>query len=73
MPIQFPVAKITPTEDLTERALHRAIELSKDFDLAIADAMTGTRAIQIRERIGVCIALLTESENEALRKMDSLD
>lgn len=63
---------MTPTEDPTERAMHACIDLVNDFQHAIADAESVSRAIQIKERISACLGWLSEAENAALRKMDQL-
>lgn len=62
----------TTAPDPTEPAMHAVIDVAKDFAHAIADARTVSRAIQLRQRLGVCIALLTEVEAAALKKMDKL-
>lgn len=73
MPIPFPVSRITPEEDPTERALHAVIAAVGDLAVAVADVTTADRAKQIRRRIGAAIAVLMDAENQALRKMDALD
>lgn len=69
-PLQFPASRIEPAEDPTERALHTVIDASVDFAIAVVDATSLDRAIQIRRRIAAALVVLTDVENQALRKMD---
>lgn len=71
-PIQFPQSRIAPVEDITERGAVTVLSVVRDFERALAEATTVDRAIQLRQRLAICVDMLTEAENQALQKMEQL-
>lgn len=73
MVMRFPTATIRPVEDPSEHATHTIIDAAVDLRLAVADALTVDCTMQIRRRVGACVAVLMDVENAALKKMDGLE
>ena len=71
MALSFPMSRILPDIDPTERAIHQVIDAVGDFQRAIALAETHSRLRQLQERIRVCLDLLTDVQNHALTKGES--
>mgnify|MGYP001571894456 FL=1 len=70
--IQFPVSRIVPEADPTEMALHTLIDVTADFQKAIAEGGSVSRLLQVRSRIAACVDLLQQAEDAVLRKMNTL-
>ena len=72
-PLTFPLSRILPEQDITERCLHEVVDIVATFDRAIAGAEHPERARQLQIRLQTCRDFLKVSEDYARAKADALE
>lgn len=72
MPLRFPTSPILPDEDPTERAMSRGFDVASDFTLAIREAVSVNRTLQLAERLRAVIGTLEAVYGEAVDKADAI-
>lgn len=66
----YPRPRRIESDDPTDTAIPTALDLVREFEVAIAQASCPSRLLQLRERLGVCVELLQQMEAAALVRAD---
>lgn len=71
-PIAFPVSRIVPLEDPTERAVHRVMELVRDFETEAIQTTSVGKCAQLHERLFAMAQMLAAVDDTVRLKWDHL-